>query len=78
MTRLTTTKVLTKYAQSSSQSFIDTWSDANTPTQTRLHDADGKRVRVIAENKVDALMPVQTGATEFLQVQNSGRFAMER
>src|SRR5207248_1295122 len=35
--------------------FIDTWSDATTPPQTRLHRADGSVVRVLNENKVDTL-----------------------
>src|SRR6185295_5450701 len=35
--------------------FIDSWSDLNTPTQTRLYNNDGKLVRVIEENKLDTL-----------------------
>jgi dipeptidyl-peptidase-4 len=35
--------------------FIDVWSDINTPSQVRLHHADGREVRVIEANPVRAL-----------------------
>lgn len=57
--------------------FIDAWSDVNTPTQTHLHDADGKVVRVIAENKVDALKQYKLGATELMKVKTRDGFEME-
>jgi len=57
--------------------FIDSWSDANTPTQTRLYEANGKLVRVIAENKVEALSQYKLGTTEFLQVKTRDGFPME-
>ena len=57
--------------------FVDTWSDVNTPTQTRLHDADGKLVRVIAENKVDALRQYKLGTVELLKVKTRDGFEME-
>lgn len=57
--------------------FIDKWSDVNTPTQTRLYDADGKLVRVVAENKVEALKQYKLGATELLQVKTRDGFEME-
>jgi dipeptidyl-peptidase-4 len=60
-----------------SKLFIDNWSDVNTPTQTRLYDVDGKLVRVIAENKVDALKEYKLGATQLLQVKNRDGFEME-
>ncbi len=42
-TRLTTTEGTHKVVfNPTTNFFIDTWSDVNTPTQTRLHDADGK------------------------------------
>ena len=57
--------------------FIDIWSDVNTPTQMRLYDADGKLVRVIEENKVDALKQYKLGKAELLQVKTRDGFAME-
>jgi dipeptidyl-peptidase-4 len=41
--------------------FLDFWSDINTPPQVRLVDAGGKLVRVVADNKVDALKELQVG-----------------
>ena len=35
--------------------FVDVWSDVNTPNQERLFEADGKLLRVIDENKPEAL-----------------------
>lgn len=57
--------------------FVDTWSDVNTPTQKRLYDAEGKLVRVIAENKVEALKEYRLGTTEFLQVKTRDGFPMD-
>ena len=57
--------------------FINTWSDLNTPSQVRLYDAAGKLVRVIAENKVDALKQYKLGAAELLQVKTRDGFVME-
>jgi dipeptidyl-peptidase-4 len=57
--------------------FIDTWSDVNTPTQTRIHEADGKLVRVLSENNVAALKEYKLGTTEFLQVKTRDGFSME-
>ena len=57
--------------------FINTWSDVNTPSQMRLYDASGKLVRVIAENKVDALKQYKLGAAELLQVKTRDGFVME-
>jgi dipeptidyl-peptidase-4 len=57
--------------------FIDVWSDINTPSQVRLYDASGKLVRVIAENKVDALKQYKLGTTELLQVKTRDGFVME-
>ena len=57
--------------------FIDVWSDLHTPSQTRLYDATGKLVRVIAENKVDALKQYKLGAVELLQVKTRDGFVME-
>jgi len=57
--------------------FVDKWSDVNTPTQTRLYDVDGKLIRVISENKVDALKDYKLGTTELLQVKTGDGFLME-
>jgi dipeptidyl-peptidase-4 len=57
--------------------FIDVWSDLNTPSQTRLYDASGKLIRVVAENKVDALKQYKLGAAELLQVKTRDGFVME-
>jgi dipeptidyl-peptidase 4 len=57
--------------------FIDVWSDVNTPSQTRLYDSSGKLVRVLAENKVDALKQYKLGAAELLQVKTRDGFVME-
>src|SRR5262249_8939001 len=53
---------------SSATHFIDSWSDVNTPTQVRLYDANGKLVRVIDENKVEALSEYRLGKVEFMNV----------
>ena len=57
--------------------FIDNWNDVNTPTQVRLLDAAGKPVRVIDENKVDALALYKLGKVEFLNVKTRDGFNME-
>jgi dipeptidyl-peptidase-4 len=57
--------------------FIDFWNDANTPSQVRLYDAAGKLVRIIDENKVDALKQYKLGKVEFLNVKTRDGFAME-
>jgi dipeptidyl-peptidase 4 len=57
--------------------FIDRWSDVNTPTQTRLYDINGKLVRVIEENKVDALKQYKLGRAELMQVKTRDGFPME-
>jgi dipeptidyl-peptidase-4 len=78
LTRLTTSEGSHKLALSPTTNlFLDSWSDANTPTQTRLYDAAGKLVRVIAENKVTALSQYRLGTTEFLQVKTRDGFPME-
>ncbi len=57
--------------------FIDYWSDVQTPTQVWLFDADGKQVRVIDENRVEALRQFKLGKPEFLQVKTRDGFVME-
>ena len=57
--------------------FFDLWSDLNTPTQTRLHAADGAEVRVVEANPVEALRQYRLGKPEFLQVKTRDGFPME-
>lgn len=57
--------------------YIGTWSDLTTPTQTRLHKADGTEVRVIEANKVEALAQYKLGTPELLQVRARDGFVME-
>ncbi len=51
--------------------FVDTWSDINTPAQTRLHRADGSLEKVINENNVSNLLgSFGLQKPEFLKVRN--------
>jgi dipeptidyl-peptidase 4 len=78
LTRLTMTEGSHRFDVSPAHNyFIDVWSDLNTPSQVRLYDASGKLVRVIAENKVDALKQYKLGTAELLQVKTRDGFVME-
>ena len=78
MTRLTMTEGNHRASFNSNASyFIDSWNDINTPTQVRLYDSAGKVVRVIDENKVDALAQYKLGKVEFLNVKTRDGFTME-
>jgi dipeptidyl-peptidase-4 len=57
--------------------YIDYRSDVNTPIQVRLYRADGPLVRVIDENRVEALKRYKLGKPEFLQVKTRDGFPME-
>ena len=57
--------------------YIDTWSDATTPPQTRLHRADGREVRVIDANQVKVLSEYRLSRAEFVQVETRDGFVME-
>lgn len=57
--------------------FIDTWSDAWTPTQVRLHSADGKLVRALYENKDELIKQYRLSRPEYLQVKTRDGFPME-
>jgi dipeptidyl-peptidase-4 len=48
--------------------YVDRWSDVNTPTQLRLHGADGSEQRVIEANTVSALTEFRVSKPEFVQV----------
>lgn len=77
-TRLTTTEGSHSVDFSPNFSlFTDRWSDVNTPTKVRLYNAEGKLVRVIDENNVEALSHYKLGKTELLQVQTRDGFPME-
>jgi dipeptidyl-peptidase-4 len=57
--------------------FIDRWSDVNNPTQVRLYNVDGKSVRTIEENKVQALSQFRLSKPEFLQIKARDGFILE-
>jgi dipeptidyl-peptidase-4 len=57
--------------------FVDIWSDINTPSQTRLHRADGSVEKVINENKVDLLKEYNVSNPEFMKVKNREGFEMD-
>ncbi len=48
--------------------YLDSWNDIATPTQVRLHRADGQLVKVIDENPVAALASTNLTRPEFLQI----------
>ena len=57
--------------------YIDSWSDVNTPAQLRLFNADGTLLRVLDENRIEALKQYKLGKVEFLQVPTRDGFPME-
>jgi dipeptidyl-peptidase-4 len=57
--------------------YIHYWTDLNTPTQVRLFDANGKLVRVVAENKVTTIGQYKLGKAELMQVKTRDGFTME-
>ena len=57
--------------------YIDSWSDATTPTQVRLHQADGADVRVLDANPSPSIAAYGLLRPEFLQVKTRDGFAME-
>jgi dipeptidyl-peptidase-4 len=57
--------------------FVDTWSDVNTPPQTRLYRTDGQLERVINENKPETLAQYKLGKPEFLKVRTRDGYEME-
>jgi len=60
-----------------SKHYIDSWSEIMTPTQVRLHRADGSEVRVIEANPVEVLSEYRLSRPEFLQVKTRDGFVME-
>jgi len=57
--------------------YVDTWSDATTPPQVRVHRADGSEVRTVDANPSQALAPFALSTPEFLQVPTRDGFQME-
>ena len=57
--------------------FFDTWSDAVTPAQVRLHRTDGTEARVIDPNPVKAVGDYRLSRPEFVQVKARDGFVME-
>ena len=58
--------------------FVNSWSDINTPAQTRLHRADGTVEKVINENNVSGVLASYgISAPEFMKVRNRDGFEME-
>jgi dipeptidyl-peptidase-4 len=57
--------------------YVDTWSDVSTPTQARLHKADGSQVRVIDGNVVTALKEYRLSTPEFVRVTAKDGFTFE-
>jgi dipeptidyl-peptidase 4 len=57
--------------------FLDAWGDVNTPTQVRLHEADGTPLRVVDENRAELLRQYRLGKVELLQVKTRDGFPME-
>ncbi len=57
--------------------YVENWSDAKTPTQTRLFKADGTLERVINENKVDVAKQYRLSTPEFMNVKTQDGFEME-
>ena len=57
--------------------YVENWSDAATPAQTRLFKADGTVERIINENRVDVLKQYKLSKPEFLNVKTRDGFEME-
>ena len=57
--------------------YVGIWSDAATPTQVRLHRADGAEVRVIDANPVPALAQFRLSKPEFVEVRTRDGFTMD-
>jgi dipeptidyl-peptidase-4 len=57
--------------------YVGIWSDVSTPTQVRLHRADGTEVRVIDANPVRTHAQFQLSKPEFVQVTARDGFVMD-
>jgi dipeptidyl-peptidase 4 len=78
LTRLTQTEGTHRMDLSPANNYyIDVVSDVRTPSKVSLYDSSGKLVRVISENKVDALNEYKLGSVELRQVKTRDGFLME-
>jgi dipeptidyl-peptidase-4 len=57
--------------------YVDVWSNVTTPTQVRLHTADGREARVIDANRVPALAQFRLSTPEFIQIKARDGFVMD-
>ena len=57
--------------------YIDVWSDVTTPTQVRLHRADGAEIRIIDANPVASLADYRLSKPEFIEVSARDGFVMD-
>jgi len=57
--------------------YLDRASAVMTPPQVRLHRTDGREIRVLHANVVDAIAQYKLATPEFLQVKTRDGFAME-
>jgi dipeptidyl-peptidase 4 len=57
--------------------YLDRWTDVTTPTQVRLHAADGAELRVIDGNPVASLRDYRLTRPEFLQVKTRDGGSMD-
>lgn len=57
--------------------FVDTWSDAQTPTQVRLFNVDKTLARTLDTNPVYALEEYKRGAFERVQIKTADGFELE-
>jgi dipeptidyl-peptidase-4 len=57
--------------------YVDVWSDVTTPTQVRLHRADGSEVRIIDANPVRTAIDYRLSTPEFVKVKARDGFVMD-
>jgi dipeptidyl-peptidase-4 len=57
--------------------YVGVWSDVNTPSQSRLHRADGSEIRVLEANDVRSLREHRLSAPEFVEVRMRDGFVTD-
>ena len=57
--------------------YVDVWSNATTPSQVRLHQADGSEVRVLDANRVRTHADYRLSTPEFVKVKARDGFVMD-
>ena len=57
--------------------YVGVWSDVSTPSQVRLHRADGTEARVLDANRVTTLGEYAISAPEFVEVRTRDGFIMD-